>query len=188
MADITSTTDWRPGLTVELDGVPHVVIESHHVKPGKGPAYVRAKLKNLESGAQFERTFNAGQKIPAALVERRDMQFLYEADGAYHVMDTGTYEQTHIDGETIGDGRRFLKENMVLVVTMNKGRIIGVDLPTAVELEVTETEPGVRGDTVSGATKSAKLETGGVVQVPLFVNTGDVIKVDTRSGSYLGRA
>jgi elongation factor P len=188
MADVTNTTDWRPGLTVELDGVPHVIVESHHVKPGKGPAYVRAKLKNLETGAQFERTFNAGQKVPAALIERRDMQFLYEADGAYHMMDTESYEQTHIEGETIGDARRFLKENMVVIVTSNKGRIIGVELPTTVELEVTETEPGVRGDTVSGANKPAKLETGATVQVPLFVNTGDRIKVDTRSGAYLGRA
>lgn len=182
MADVTSTTDWRPGLTVELDGVPHVVVESHHVKPGKGSAYVRAKLKNLETGAQFERTFNAGMKVPAALIERRDMQFLYEADGAYHVMDTETYEQTHIEGEAVGDARRFLKENMVVIVTTNKGHIISVDLPTTVELEVIETEPGIRGDTVSGANKSAKVETGATVQVPLFVNTGDRIKVDTRSG------
>jgi elongation factor P len=188
MADVTSTTDWKPGLTVELDGVPHVIVESHHVKPGKGPAYVRAKLKNLESGAQFERTFNAGQKVPAAMVERRDMQFLYEADGAYHLMDTESYEQTHIDGESIGDARRFLKENMVVVVTTNRGRVIAVELPTTVELEVTETEPGIRGDTVSGASKPAKLETGATVQVPLFVGTGDRIKVDTRSGTYLGRA
>jgi elongation factor P len=188
MPEMTSTTDWRSGLTVELDGVPHLVVESHHVKPGKGPAYVRAKLRNLETGAQYERTFNAGQKIPAAQVERRDMQFLYEADGAYHLMDLETFEQTHVDGATIGEARRFLKENMTLLVTSNRGRIISVELPPSVELQVVETEPGVRGDTVSGATKPARLETGATVQVPLFINAGDVIKVDTRTGEYISRA
>jgi elongation factor P len=188
VADVTSTTDWRPGLTVLLDGTPHVVVESAHIKPGKGPAFVRAKLKNLGSGAQFERTFRAGEKIPAAVIERRDMQFLYASDDDHHLMDTETFEQMTVTGDVIGDGRRFLKEGMTFVVSLWEGRVIGVELPTTVELEVAETEPGVRGDTVSGVTKPARLETGATVPVPLFVNRGDRIKVDTRTGAYISRA
>jgi elongation factor P len=188
MAEMTSTTDWRSGLTVELDGVPHLVVESQHVKPGKGPAFVRAKLKNLTTGSQFERTFRAGEKIPAAIIERRDMQFLYSDGDEYHLMDTESFEQLPVPGATIGEQRRFLKENMTLVVTTHEGRIIGVELPTTVELAVTRTEPGVRGDTVSGTSKPATLETGAVIQVPLFINTGDVLRVDTRTGDYISRA
>lgn len=188
MAEMTSTTDWRPGLTVEMDGVPHMVVESQHVKPGKGPAFVRAKLKNLRNGVQFERTFRAGEKVPAALIERRDVQFLYSDGDDYHVMDVESFEQTAVSAETVGEQRRFLKENMTLVVTTHDGRIMTVELPTTVELVVTGTETGLKGDTVSGTSKPATLETGAVVQVPLFVNTGDRLKIDTRTGEYISRA
>lgn len=188
MADMTSTTDWRPGLTVELDGVPHQVVESQHVKPGKGPAFVRAKLKNLMSGAIFERTWRAGEKFPTALIEKHDMQYLYNDGDQYYLMDTESFEQFPVAAEAIGEQRRFLKENLTLMVTTHEGSIIGVELPTTVELAVTQTEPGVKGDTVSGTSKPATLETGAVVQVPLFVDTGDVLKVDTRTGAYISRA
>lgn len=185
---MTSTTDWRSGLTVDLDGVPHLVIESQHVKPGKGQAFVRAKLKNLQNGVIFERTFRAGERIPAAVIDRRDVQFLYAAGDDYYFMDNDSFEQFAVPAETIGQARRFLKENMNLTLSLWEGRVIDVELPTTVELAVAETEPGLRGDTVSGGSKPAKLETGAVVQVPLFIEVGDVIKVDTRTGEYVSRA
>lgn len=185
---MTSTTDWRAGVTVELDGQPMVVLESNHVKPGKGPAFVRAKLKNLQTGAIFERTFRSAEKVPAATVERRDMQFLYQADGLYYLMDMETFDQAPVSAEAIGDQRRFLKENMALVVTLYKTNVIEVEMPTTVEAEVTETEPGVKGDTVSNTTKSAVIDTGATVQVPLFISRGERIKVDTRTGAYISRA
>ena len=188
MAEMTSTTDWRPGMTVELDGAPTLVLESNHVKPGKGPAFVRARLKNLQSGAIYERTFRSAEKIPAALVERRDMQFLYEADGEYHLMDKESYEQFPVRAEAIGDQRRFLQENMAILVTTYKGGIVDVELPTTIETEVASTEPGIKGDTAQGATKPATLETGYTVRVPLFVNIGDRLVIDTRSGNYISRA
>jgi len=188
MAEMTSTTDWRSGMTVELDGVPMLVVESAHVKPGKGPAFVRAKLKNLQSGAIFERTFRAGEKIPAATVERRDMQYLYEADGVYHLMDMETFDQVAVPAAVIGEQRRFLRENMTLVVTLYRSAIIDVELPTTIEAEVVETEPGVKGDTVSNTTKPAVIDTGATVQVPLFIERGERIRVDTRTGEYVSRA
>ena len=188
MADMTSTTDWRAGMTVELDGVPTVVLESNHVKPGKGPAFVRARLKNLESGAIYERTFRSAEKVPAALVEKRDMQFLYQADGLYHLMDTQSYEQLAVPADVIGEQRRFLQENMALLVTTYKDRIVEVELPTTIETTVMQTEPGLKGDTVSNTTKPAVIDTGATVQVPLFVDRDERIRVDTRSGAYVGRA
>jgi elongation factor P len=185
--EMTSTTDWRSGMTVEVDGVPMLVLESQHIKPGKGQAFVRARLKNLQTGAIFERTFRAGEKVPAALVERKDVQFLYEADGQYHLMDTETYEQFAVSAETVGEQRRFLKEGMQLVVTMYKGDVVDVELPTTIEATVTETAPGVRGDTVANVMKPAVIDTGATVQVPLFIERGDRIRVDTRTGDYVGR-
>jgi len=188
MAEMTSTTDWRNGMTVELDGAPTLILESNHVKPGKGPAFVRARLKNLQSGAIYERTFRSAEKIPAALVERKDMQFLYEADGEYHLMDTESYEQFPVRGEVIGDQRRFLQENMQILVRTYKGSIVEVELPTTIETTVTSAEPGVKGDTVSNTTKAAVIDTGASVQVPLFIDRGERIKVDTRTGAYVSRA
>lgn len=188
MAEMTSTNDWRAGVTVELDGHPIVVLEANHVKPGKGPAFVRAKLKNVQTGVIFERTFRSAEKIPAATVERRDMQFLYESDGDYHLMDLESYEQTTVSADLVGEQRRFLRENTTLVVTLYNGAIIGVELPTTIEAEVMETEPGIKGDTVSNTTKSAVIDTGATVQVPLFIDRGQRIKVDTRTGQYVSRA
>jgi elongation factor P len=188
MAEMTSTTDWRAGMTVELDGVPTLVVESNHIKPGKGPAFVRARLKNLISGAIYERTFRSAEKIPAALVERHDMTYLYESDGQYHLMDSESYEQMAVAGAAIGDQRRFLQEGMTLVVTQHKGTIVDVELPTTIETEVTQTEPGIKGDTVSNTTKPAVIDTGATVPVPLFIERGERIRVDTRTGAYVGRA
>lgn len=188
MAEMTSTTDWRPGMTVELDSAPTLVLESNHVKPGKGPAFVRARLKNLQTGAIYERTFRSAEKIPAALVEKRDMQFLYESDGVYHLMDTGSYEQLEVSGEVVGEQRRFLQENMQLLVTTYKERIVEVELPTTIETTVVQTEPGIKGDTVSNTTKAAVIDTGATVQVPLFVERDQRIRVDTRTGAYISRA
>lgn len=165
-----------------------LVLESNHVKPGKGPAFVRARLKNLQSGAIFERTFRSAEKVPTALVERKDMQYLYEADAHYHLMDAESYEQFPVSAEAIGEQRRFLQEGMQLLVTMYKGSIVDVELPTTIESTVTDTAPGVRGDTVSNATKAATIDTGAVIQVPLFVDRGARIKVDTRTGNYVSRA
>ncbi len=188
MAEMTSTTDWRNGMTVELDGMPTLILESNHVKPGKGPAFVRARLKNLQTGAIYERTFRSAEKVAAALLERRDMQFLYEADGEYHLMDTQSYEQFPVRGEVIGEQRRFLQENMQIVVTTFKGSVVDVELPTTIETEITSTEPGVKGDTVSNTTKAAVIDTGATVQVPLFIDRGERIRVDTRTGAYVSRA
>ncbi len=188
VAEMISTTDWRGGITVELDGNPTLVLESNHVKPGKGPAFVRARLKNLLSGAIYERTFRSAEKVPAAIVERKDMQFLYEADQQYFLMDTESYEQFPVSAQAIGEQRRFLQENMQLVVTTYKDGIVGVELPTTIETEVRDTEPGIKGDTVSNTTKPAVIDTGATVQVPLFVERGTRIKVDTRTGQYVSRA
>lgn len=183
-----STNDLRNGVTIELDGQVYTVIEFQHVKPGKGSAFVRTKLKNVKTGATLERTFNAGEKLPRARVESKEVQYLYQDGGQYTFMDTETYEQYTLPAEVLGDALNFLKEQMVLTLNFHQGQVIGVELPNSVELRVVETEPGVRGDTVSGGSKPAKLETGYVVRVPLFVNEGDVVIVDTRSGEYISRA
>ncbi|HEY3314786.1 MAG TPA: elongation factor P [Bacillota bacterium] len=183
-----STNDFKTGLTVEIDGQVWTVVEFQHVKPGKGAAFVRAKLKNLRSGSVVERTFNAGEKLPRAHLERREMQYLYQSDGLYNFMDTENYEQMTLSKDQIGDGVKFLKENMLVNVLFFQSQTFGVDLPNSVELKVVETEPGVRGDTATAGTKPAKLETGAIVKVPLFINIGDLLKVDTRSGEYIERA
>ncbi|MBE0466264.1 MAG: elongation factor P [Candidatus Desulforudis sp.] len=182
-----STNEFRTGLTIELDGDPCQVIEFMHVKPGKGSPFVRAKIKNLRTGSIAERTFNAGEKIPRAVMERREMQYLYSDGGNYYFMDTENYDQVGLSSTQLEDGVKYLKENMNIHVVYHKGRVLGVDLPNTVELVVTETTPGIKGDTASGGSKPATLETGVVIQVPFFVEEGDVIQVDTRSGAYLKR-
>ena len=183
-----SSNDFRTGVTIELDGGVWQVVDFQHVKPGKGAAFVRAKLKNAKTGAVVERTFNAGEKVPKAHVDRREMQFLYEGDNTYNFMDNETYEQIGLTEDQLGDAKKFLKENMNIGIMFFQNTIIGVDLPNSVELVVVETDPGIRGDTATGGTKPAKLETGYVVKVPLFINEGDVLRIDTRSGDYIERA
>lgn len=183
-----STNDFRTGLTIELDGEIYSVVDFQHVKPGKGSAFVRSKLRNIKTGFTVERTFRAGEKVPRAHIEYREMQFLYSSGEDNFFMDTSTYEQISLSDEKLGDNKKYLKENMVIGVQVYEGAPIGVELPNSVELAVTDTDPGLRGDTASGGTKPATLETGAVVQVPLFVSIGDVIRVDTRTGQYLERA
>lgn len=182
-----STNDFHTGLTIELDGDIYMVIDFQHVKPGKGSAFVRSKLKNLRSGSTTERTFRAGEKVPRALIERKEMEYLYGSGEEYIFMDTESYEQISLSRETLGDNLKYLKENMQLNILLFKGEIIGLELPNSVELKVVETEPGFKGDTAAGGSKPAKLETGLVVQVPFFINEGDVLRIDTRTGAYLER-
>ncbi len=182
-----SSNDFRPGVVVQLDGDLFAIVESAHVKRGRGSAYVRAKVRNLKTGATTERTFNAGERVPLIYLERKPMQFLYAQADQSVFMDQETYEQVTLPPELLGEARGFLKENADVTVTFYEGRPIGVEVANAVELAVTDTAPGFRGDTVAGGTKPATLETGMVVQVPFFVGVGDRIRIDTRSGKYLER-
>ena len=182
-----SSNDFRNGVTIVIEGQLWTVIEFLHVKPGKGSAFVRTRLKNVKSGATVERTFRAGEKLERATVDNRDMQLLYNDDDGYHFMDTETYENVTLQREIIGDPADFLKDGMKIAVQFNDGNPIGADMPAHVELKVEETDPGFKGDTATGTTKPAKLETGATVQVPLFVNPGDVIRIDTRDRRYIGR-
>jgi elongation factor P len=182
-----STNDLKNGMTLELDGTLFQVVEFQHVKPGKGGAFVRTKLRNVKTGAVVERTFNAGVKVGLAIVERKPMQYLY-ADGDDSVfMDLETYDQVHVSGEVLGDAGRFLAESAEAQISMHEGVPIAVDLPASVVLTITKTDPGAKGDTRTGAMKPATLDTGVVVNVPLFVEEGERIKVDTRSGEYIER-
>jgi elongation factor P len=183
-----STNDLKNGMSLDLPEGLFSVVEFQHVKPGKGGAFVRTKLKNVRSGAVIERTYRADEKLEQAIIDKRDMQFLYRDGADYVFMDTTSYEQMTTSPDSLGDAPNYLKEGDAANLQMYNGEIVGVDLPAAVELAVTETEPGIQGDRVSGARKPATLQTGLVVQVPLFVNIGDLIKVDTRSGDYLTRA
>ena len=183
-----STNDLRNGMTLDLPEGLFAVVEFQHVKPGKGGAFVRTKLKNQRTGAVIERTYRADEKLEQAIIEKREMQFLYRDGGDYVFMDTSTYDQLQVPTDQLGDAPRYLKESDDAVLQFFGTEIVGVDLPAAVELTVAETEPGLQGDRVSGARKPATLETGLVVQVPLFVNPGEKIKVDTRTGEYLTRA
>ncbi len=183
-----STNDLKNGMSLNLPEGLFSVVEFQHVKPGKGGAFVRTKLKNLRSGAVIERTYRADEKLDQAIIDKRDMQFLYRDGTDYVFMDTSTYEQMQAPPDTFGTAPDYLKEGDEANLQMYNGEIVGVDLPASVELNVTETEPGLQGDRVSGARKSATLQTGLVVQVPLFINPGDTIKVDTRTGEYLTRA
>ncbi len=183
-----STNEFKTGMTIEMDGSVWTIVEFLHVKPGKGSAFVRSKLKNVETGAVQEKTFRAGEKLPRAIVDRREMQYLYSSgENEYVFMDNESYDQTTLSKEQIGDGFIYLKENMNINVLMYQGKIIGIDIPNFIELEVTDTPPGEKGDTASGGTKPATLETGAVVNVPFFVKNGDVIRVDTRTNTYLDR-
>jgi elongation factor P len=183
-----STNDVKPGMALRLDAGLFQIVEYQHVKPGKGKAFVRMKLKNVESGAVLDRTFRAGEDVARAIIEKKDHQYLYRDDLGFNFMDMETYNQFAVSADLIGDAERFMIEGMTVVLALYEGTPIGVDLPAAVELKVTEAEPAVKGDRVSGATKPVTVVTGLVVQVPLFVDVDDVIKVDTRSGDYLTRA
>ncbi len=185
---MVSTNDFRTGLTIEMDGDVYQVVEFQHVKPGKGAAFVRSKLRNLRTGAVVDKTFNAGEKMPKARIEHRETQYLYNDGEEYNFMDMESYDQFSMSKEQLGDAIKFLKENMTITIMSYQGRSIGVDLPNVVELEVVETAPGIKGDTASGGSKPATLETGYVVQVPFFINTGDVLQIDTRTGHYIKRA
>jgi len=181
------TNAFRNGLKLELDGDAYQIVYFKHVSPGKGGAFVRTKLKNLKTGAVIERTYRSGEKLKKADIEEKEMQYLYKDGSEYHFMDLKTYEQVALRAEQLGDSRKFLQEQINVEILFFKGEPIGVELPNFVELLVSETEPGVRGDTASGATKPATLETGALVQVPLFVCIDDKLKVDTRTGEYVTR-
>jgi elongation factor P len=183
-----STNDLKNGMALNLPEGLVTVVEFQHVKPGKGGAFVRTKLKNYRSGAVVEKTFRADEKVPLAKIDKREMQYLYREGNAYVFMDTESYDQVHVDAADLGNSVKYLKEGDSAVLPTYQGQIVGVELPAAVELAVAQTEPGVQGDRVSGARKSATLETGLVVQVPLFVEPGERVKVDTRTGEYLARA
>lgn len=179
--------DFRNGMTIEYDNKVCQVIEFQHVKPGKGAAFVRTKLKDIKNGGVVETSFRPTEKFPAARIDRKDMQYLYHDGDLYNFMDTETYEQIALDADTIGDALKFVKENEMCKVCSHNGSVFSVEPPLFVELEITETEPGFKGDTATGASKPAIVETGAQVSVPLFVEQGDKIKIDTRTGEYLSR-
>ncbi len=182
-----STNQFKTGMTIRYEGDTYRIAEFQHVKPGKGGAFVRTKLRSVRTGNVFERTFRAGEKFEPAYLERADMEYIYRAGEDYFFMDTETYEQTGFTEAQLGDARKYLKEGMKVSVLVHKGETIGVEIPDTVELEVVETDPGLRGDTASGGSKPATLETGAVIQVPLFISVGETIRVDTRTDSYLER-
>ncbi len=179
--------DFRNGVTFELEGNVFQIVEFQHVKPGKGAAFVRTKLKNVITGGVVERTFRPTEKMPKAHIDRRDYEYLYSDGDLFYFMDTETYEQMPLSEEQLGDSLKFVKENMVVKVLSYKGSVFGIEPPTFVELEVTATEPGFKGDTSTGAVKPATLETGATINVPLFIDQNDVIRVDTRTGEYMER-
>ncbi|MDX5318946.1 MAG: elongation factor P [Actinomycetes bacterium] len=185
---MATTNDLKNGMVLNIDGQLWTVVEFQHVKPGKGPAFVRTKLKNVLSGKVLDRTFNAGIKVETATVDKRDMQYLYKDGSDYVFMDTDTYDQVHVTAETVGDAANFMLEEQRAIVAMHEGNVLYVELPASVVLEITYTEPGLQGDRSSAGTKPATLETGHEIQVPLFLEQGTKVKVDTRTGDYLGRA
>ena len=185
---MVSAGDFRNGVTYEMDGNVLQIVEFQHVKPGKGAAFVRTKIKNVISGGVVEKTFNPTDKMPKAHIDRRDMEYLYNDGDLFYFMDPETYEQIPVSQDQLGDALKFVKENMQVKILSYKGNIFAIEPPNIVELAITETEPGFAGNTATGATKPATLETGAVVQVPLFIDNGETIKVDTRTGEYLGRA
>ena len=184
---MVSAGDFRNGVTLEMDGNIYQIIEFQHVKPGKGAAFVRTKLKNIINGGVVEKTFRPTEKFPTARIDRVEMQYLYNDGDLFYFMNTETYDQIALNNETIGDALKFVKENEMVKVCSHNGNVFAVESPLFVELEVTDTEPGFKGDTATGATKPATVETGAVVYVPLFVETGDKLKIDTRTGEYLSR-
>jgi elongation factor P len=185
---VISVNDFKTGLTIEVDGGLFTVLDFQHVKPGKGAAFVRSKLKNLRNGNTVEKTFRAGENVGRAHIENREMQYLYASGKEHTFMDMETYDQISLDESQIEWELKFLKENMIINIMSYQGEILGINLPNSVELKVTETEPGIKGNTATGATKNAKLETGLNVQVPLFINEDDVLLIDTREGKYISRA
>ena len=180
--------DFRNGVTFEMDGDVYSIVEFQHVKPGKGAAFVRTKIRNVISGGVTERTFNPNDKYPTAYIERKDMQYSYNDGDLYYFMDLETYDQLPISPSILGDNFKFVKEEMICKILSYKGNVFGVEPPNFVELEVTHTEPGVKGDTATNVTKPATLETGAEIKVPLFINEGEMIRIDTRVGEYMGRA
>jgi len=183
-----TASEFRNGATVEIDGEVCTVIEFQHVKPGKGAAFVRTKLKNLISGGITERTFRPNDKMPRAHIDRMDMQYLYSDGELFHFMDTTSFDQIALNESDVGDALKFVKENEMVMMLSHNGKVFGIEPPISVELIITDTEPGFKGDTAQGATKPATLETGAVVYVPLFINAGEKIKIDTRTEEYTGRA
>ena len=184
---MATTNDLKNGMVLNIEGQLWTVIEFQHVKPGKGPAFVRTKLKNVESNKTVDKTFNAGTKVETANVDKRTMQYLYNDGSSYVFMDTSTYEQLEVTPEVVGDAKNFMLENQEAIVATNEGRVLFIELPASVELLIAETEPGLQGDRSTGGTKPATLETGHTIAVPLFITTGEKVKVDTRDSSYLGR-
>ena len=182
-----STAEFRNGLKIEIDGDPYIIVEFQHVKPGKGGAFVRTKMKSLKSGNVIDRTFRSGEKVDVPELEEKTMQYLYAADKDRILMDTSSYEQISMSEKQLGDSVNYLKENMEIKVLYFKGQPINIDIPMFVELKIARTEPGVRGDTASGGSKPATLETGAVVKVPFYLNEGDVVKIDTRTGIFIER-
>lgn len=182
-----SAGDFRNGITFEFEGNVYQVVEFQHVKPGKGAAFVRTKMKNVITGAVVERSFNPTEKVEKAHIERKDMEYLYEDSGLFYFMDQETYEQIPLSADQLGDALKFVKENMVVTILSYKGSVFSVEPPNFVELEVIETEPGIKGNTASNVTKPAKVETGATITVPMFINEGDKIKIDTRTAEYMSR-
>ncbi len=182
-----SAGDFKNGLTIEMEGNVYQIIEFQHVKPGKGAAFVRTKLKNIKSGGVIEKSFRPTEKFEQARIDRKDMQYLYNDGDLYHFMDAETYDQIALGQDEIGDSLKFVKENETVKVCSHKGSVFAIEPPLTVELQITETEPGFKGDTATGATKPAIVETGAKVNVPLFVNQDDMIKIDTRTGEYISR-
>ncbi|MBO6150208.1 MAG: elongation factor P [Clostridium sp.] len=185
---MVSAGDFRNGITLEIDGVVYQIMEFQHVKPGKGAAFVRTKIKDVINGGVVERTFRPTEKFPTARIDKVDMQFLYKDGDLFNFMDTNTYEQITLSEDLAGDAMKFVKENESVKVLSYNGNIFSIEAPLFVELEITDTEPGFKGDTATGATKPATVETGAQISVPLFVNIGDKVKIDTRTGEYLSRA
>ena len=185
---MVSAGDFRNGVTFEMDGNVLQIIEFQHVKPGKGAAFVRAKVRNVITGSVIERTFNPSEKFPTALVERKDMEYSYNDGDLYYFMDSESYELIPINESELSDNFKFVKENMVCKILSYKGKVFGVEPPNFVELQVTQTDPGFKGDTATNTTKPATLETGAEVKVPLFIDEGEMIQIDTRTGEYMGRA
>lgn len=182
-----SAGEFRNGVTMEYEGAPYVILEFQHVKPGKGAAFVRTKIKNLKTGAVLEKTFRPTEKMPRAHIERQDMQYLYSDGDLFHFMNSETFDQIAINAAEVGDSLKFVKENDVVKILSYDGQVFGIEPPLFVELVITETEPGFAGNTAQGATKPAILETGAQIQVPLFINQDELVKIDTRTGEYLGR-
>ena len=179
---------FRGGFVVEISGELFLVLDSQHVKPGKGGAFVRARLKNLKTGAIAERTFRPDESVPQAYIEQKKMQYLYHDESVYHFMDQTSYEQIGISKKTLGEAIKFLKDGMEVTASVHKDAIIDISVPPFINLKVTYTEPGIRGNTAKGGSKAATMETGATIKVPLFINTDDIIRVDTRTGAYAGRA